>query len=76
MLGVLLAAAGEEHQGAVQGFASSAGSVASILGLLAGGLLFEGLQARIFLLSAGSIVLVFLLSLSILRKPEVFAEAA
>ena len=70
---LLSKAAGEESQGAVQGFASSAGSVASILGLLAGGVLFEGLASRLFLLSAASILMVFALTLWIRRKPEVFA---
>lgn len=40
------------HQGAVQGLASSAGSVASILGLLVGGLLHGRMGAGVFALSA------------------------
>jgi len=39
-------------QGAVQGFASSAGAVASIAGLLLGGMLYASLGSRVFLASA------------------------
>jgi len=40
------------YQGTVQGFAGSAAAVASIAGLLAGGLLYGWLEARVFVLSA------------------------
>ena len=50
------------HQGAVQGFAGSLGAVASILGLVIGGLLYETLEARVFFLSAAIIFVVFLLA--------------
>jgi MFS family permease len=40
------------YQGAVQGVASSVGAVASITGLLVGGLLFAFLGANVFLISA------------------------
>jgi DHA1 family tetracycline resistance protein-like MFS transporter len=39
-------------QGAVQGFASSTGAIASIAGLLLGGLLYHALGSRVFLISA------------------------
>ena len=68
VLSVLSKTAGKEVQGAVQGFAGSAGAVASILGLLVGGLLFEALEARTFLLSAGVIFAVFLMSLRLLSR--------
>ncbi|MDN7024725.1 MFS transporter [Methanoculleus sp. FWC-SCC1] len=58
--------AGKRYQGAVQGFASSAGSLASIVGLIAGGLLYEQLGAVTFLVTAGVIYLVFVLSLRVL----------
>ena len=48
--------------GAVQGFAGSSGAVASILGLLAGGLLFDRIGSRLFIISALVIFAVFLLS--------------
>jgi DHA1 family tetracycline resistance protein-like MFS transporter len=39
-------------QGAVQGFASSTGAVASIAGLLLGGALYQSLGNRVFLVAA------------------------
>ncbi len=68
VLSLLSKTAGKEVQGAVQGFAGSAGAVASILGLLVGGLLFEALEERTFLLSAGVIFAVFLMSLRLLSR--------
>jgi DHA1 family tetracycline resistance protein-like MFS transporter len=44
-------------QGAVQGFASSTGAVASIAGLLLGGLLYESLGSRVFLISGALVAL-------------------
>ncbi len=40
--------AGQVYQGAVQGFASSLGAVASIVGLVAGGLLYNWLGPWVF----------------------------
>jgi MFS family permease len=48
--------AGERDQGAVQGIAGSVGGLASIVGLIAGGLLFEAAGAVTFLYSAGLIL--------------------
>jgi len=62
-LSLLSKQAGERYQGAVQGFASSAGSLASIIGLVLGGLLYEMIGAATFVVSGSVIVLVFLLSL-------------
>ncbi len=50
-------------QGAVQGFASSAGAVASIAGLLAGGLLYGWIGASVFAVSASVIGVAVALSL-------------
>jgi MFS family permease len=62
VVSMLSKAAGERYQGAVQGFASSFGAVASILGLLGGGVLYARLEARIFLVSAATILCVFILA--------------
>ena len=67
VLSVLSRLAGSEYQGTVQGFASSGGSVASIIGLLAGGILYSVLGSFVFLVSAGTILAVFLLSLKLRR---------
>lgn len=56
-------ATGADLQGVVQGFAGSAAAVASILGLLAGGLIYELIDARVFAVSAAITLVVFLLSL-------------
>ncbi len=66
-LSLLSKAAGGQYQGAVQGFASSAGSLASIVGLIAGGILYQFLGAATLLGSALLIYLVFLLSFPLLR---------
>jgi MFS family permease len=66
-LSVLSKAAGSKYQGSVQGYANSAGSLASIVGLIAGGILYESIGAYTFLISAAVIYVVFVLSF---RIPE------
>jgi MFS family permease len=51
--------AGIVYQGTVQGVASSFGSLASIIGLMIGGLFYNLLGATTFLISAGVIFIVF-----------------
>ena len=48
--------AGERNQGTVQGIAGSVGGLASIVGLIAGGLMFEAVGAATFVYSAGLIL--------------------
>lgn len=48
----LASAAGEKEQGAVQGAATSAGSLASILGLIVGGVLYPTLGTGLFIAGA------------------------
>jgi len=64
-LSILSRTAGEKYQGTVQGFASSAGSLASIIGLIIGGILYEQLGNMAFLISALVIFLVFIMSFRI-----------
>ncbi len=66
VMSLISKAAGERYQGAVQGFAGSSGAVASILGLILGGLIYGVLQGSIFLVSAGVILPVVALSLPLL----------
>lgn len=61
-LSILSKAAGDKYQGAVQGYASSAGSLASIIGLIAGGVLYGLIGVQTFLLSGILILLIFVLS--------------
>lgn len=66
-MSILSKNAGKEHQGTVQGFASSAGSLASIIGLILGGFLYNALAERTFLISAIIIYIVFLLCFRLTR---------
>ena len=52
LLSLLSKAAGSQAQGAVQGFAGSASAVASILGLLVGGVFYGILGSTVFVMSA------------------------
>ncbi|MEE9596837.1 MAG: MFS transporter [Acidiferrobacterales bacterium] len=51
--------AGQVYQGSVQGFASSVGAVASIVGLVAGGLLYNWLGPWVFSVAAITTLIVF-----------------
>ncbi len=66
-LSLLSKVAGKTYQGSVQGFAGSAGSLASIVGLIAGGVLYEAIGPAAFLISGGIILAVFILALRTLR---------
>ena len=52
VMAMLSSAAGDQHQGAVQGTSGSIGAIASIVGLIAGGLLYNWLGAWVFVLAA------------------------
>jgi DHA1 family tetracycline resistance protein-like MFS transporter len=69
-MSILTRFAGTIHQGAVQGVASSIGSLASIVGLVVGGLLYTSIGVSNFLISAGFIFLVFALSFRLLKIKE------
>ena len=62
ILAILSKSTNEKYQGTLQGIASSSGSVASIIGLVVGGLLYELIGSGIFLISMSIILLVFLMS--------------
>jgi MFS transporter, DHA1 family, tetracycline resistance protein len=67
-LSLLSKAAGDRYQGAVQGLGGSVSSLASIIGLLLGGILYQAGGARVFFGSASLIFLVFGLTLVLFRK--------
>jgi MFS family permease len=67
VLSILSKTAGKVYQGSVQGFASSLGSLASIIGLIAGGLLYSKIGSATFLIAAAAIYLVFALSFRLLK---------
>lgn len=57
--------AGDEIQGAVQGYAGSLGSMAMIIGLVIGGFLFEWFGQKIFIISFILIFITFFIALKI-----------
>ena len=52
VMSLLSKAAGDTHQGAVQGAGGSVGAVASIAGLVAGGILYDSIGAWVFAIAA------------------------
>jgi DHA1 family tetracycline resistance protein-like MFS transporter len=66
-LSLLSKIGGRNYQGTVQGFASSFGGLASITGLILGGLLYEMFAGRAFLLAGMIIYIVFLLNFRLRR---------
>jgi MFS family permease len=52
LLSLISKSSGDKFQGTIQGYASSLGSIASIIGLLAGGMLYTLMGSKIFILSA------------------------
>lgn len=67
-MSILSKRAGTVHQGAVQGIAGSFGGVASIIGLIAGGVLYNLTGAATFLISAAIIFSVFVMSFQLVKR--------
>lgn len=67
LLSILSKHGGTVHQGAVQGVASSFASLASIIGLTIGGVLYNLIGEITFLISAGVIFAVFIMSFRLLK---------
>src|SRR5919106_2017051 len=67
VMSILANRAGIVYQGTVQGVANSFGSLASIIGLLVGGLLYNMFGATTFLISAGVIFTVFIMSFRLMK---------
>ena len=68
VMAMLANAAGEQHQGAVQGAGGSIGAIASIVGLIAGGLLYNWLGGWVFVLAALAVLPVSIITLG-MRRP-------
>ena len=62
VMAILSNAAGDLYQGAVQGAGGSIGAIASIIGLIAGGLLYDWLGAWVFVIAAIIVVPVSVLT--------------
>ena len=72
-LAILSKIAEQKYQGTIQGIASSCGSLASILGLVSGGLLYEKVGQSVFIISTIIIFIVVLMALRfylVQRKAE------
>ena len=67
-MSILSKRAGTALQGAVQGVAGSVGGVASIIGLIGGGVLYNLIGGATFLISAAVIFSVFVMSFRLLKK--------
>ena len=74
VLSILSKVAGHQYQGAVQGYAGSIGSVASIIGLIIGGIIYEVLEARVFAVSAILIYCVFVMSFKMLSIEKIVKQ--
>src|SRR5919202_5217383 len=66
-MSILSRYAGSKLQGSVQGVAGSLGGLASILGLILGGLFYNAIGAVTFLISAGVIFSIFVMSFQLLK---------
>jgi MFS transporter, DHA1 family, tetracycline resistance protein len=66
-MSILSRYAGSKLQGSVQGIAGSFGGLASILGLVLGGFLYNSIGAVTFLISAGVIFSIFIMSFQLLK---------
>ena len=67
-MSILSRRAGSKLQGAVQGVAGSFGGLASIIGLILGGFLYNSIGGATFLISAGIIYAIFVMSFRLLNK--------
>lgn len=61
-MGVLASKGDKTNQGTIQGYGTSMGSVASMIGLVAGGLLFQSIETLVF--TIGGIIFMIMLVLS------------
>ena len=68
-MAMLSRVAGDRHQGAIQGAGGSIGAVASIVGLIGGGLLYDWLGAWVFVFAALIILPVGIITLGV-RQPR------
>ena len=68
-LALLSKQAGSRFQGVVQGFSGSVGSLASIVGLLVGGIIYGMFGSQVFLISAGLAFAVAVLALRLVGRP-------
>ncbi len=73
-LSILSRVAGQQYQGAIQGYASSTGSLASIIGLIIGGLIYGWIGVSTFWIPAMLFLMVFALSFKLLPIEGAYAD--
>ena len=76
VLALLSIVAGDEHQGAIQGAGGSVGAVASIIGLIAGGLLYNLLGAWVFVVAMAVVLPITVMTPSVDNKTSTRPESA
>jgi len=69
-MSILSRRAGSKLQGEVQGVAGSFGGLASIIGLSLGGVMYSSIKGGTFLISAGVIFAIFVMSFRLLKEKE------
>ncbi len=71
-MALLSSTGSQSKQGAIQGYGSSMGSVASMLGLIIGGILFESISTLVFLIGGGlfMIIVILLIVHTFKRRPK------
>ena len=69
-MSILSKRAGTVHQGIIQGVGSSMGSLASIIGLVLGGILYNLIGPTTFIISAAVTFMVFIMSFWLLKPKE------
>lgn len=74
ILSIISKLAGVQYQGSVQGFASSFSSMAAIIGLIVGGIIYEIFQAKAFVVTSLIIYIVFILSFRLLKLEDLNHE--
>jgi len=67
-LSILSSSGTPARQGAIQGYGSSVGSIASMIGLVTGGILFESIANSVFLIGSGLFAVIVILMLLSKRK--------
>ena len=73
-LALLAKTGNKRNQGAIQGYGNSMGSMASMLGLVLGGILFESISTQVFALGAFIfLVITLLMSGNFLRQRKALA---
>ncbi|MDX1672564.1 MAG: MFS transporter, partial [Balneolaceae bacterium] len=75
-LSILSDAAGERYQGAIQGYASSSGSLASIIGLLIGGAFYGWIGSATFWIPAILLLMIFGLSFRLLSLEKSASDSS